>query len=72
MEKLSQFLTVKDAAAYLGVAENTLRNWGRAGKINERRHPINHYRLYSTTELEKLLGKVNISASGHRPKRKPK
>lgn len=45
--KLSEYLTVKEAAEYLGVSPNTLRNWGRDGKIAERCHPVNGYRLYS-------------------------
>lgn len=46
------FVRIKEAAQYLGVHENTLRNWGRAGKIPEYRHPINRYRLYRRSDLE--------------------
>jgi len=34
---LEESLTVKEAAAYLGVSPNTLRNWGREGKVPEPR-----------------------------------
>lgn len=47
-------LTVAEAAEYLGVSANTLRNWDRAGKLTARRHPINGYRLYALKELEEL------------------
>jgi len=53
--KLSEFMTIKQAAEFLGVSQNTLRNWGRDGRIKERRHPVNHYRLYDSEELSQLL-----------------
>ena len=58
MGKLHEYLTIKDAAEYLGVSPNTLRNWGREGKMNERRNPINGYRLYKKTDLDRLLKKI--------------
>ncbi|MBN9517647.1 MerR family DNA-binding transcriptional regulator [bacterium] len=54
-EKLDRYLTVKDAAAFLGVSPSTLRNWDRAGKLTPRRHPVNRYRLYRRVDLEALL-----------------
>ena len=39
MPNLQEYLTIRQAAAYVGVAPNTLRNWGRDGKIKERRNP---------------------------------
>lgn len=62
MPKLNEYLTVKEAAAYLGVSPNTVRNWGRDGQIAEHRHPVNNYRLYRQSELEKLLRKTEVSA----------
>jgi MerR family transcriptional regulator, copper efflux regulator len=55
MEKLENYLRIKEAAEYLGVAPNTLRNWGRDGKIIEHRHPVNNYRLYKKSDLDRLL-----------------
>ena len=52
---LEKFLTVKAAAAFLGVCPSTLRNWDRAGKLKPRRHPMNRYRLYRRAELEAVL-----------------
>lgn len=37
MTKLRDYLRISDAADYLGVSPNTLRNWERAGKIKA--HP---------------------------------
>jgi MerR family copper efflux transcriptional regulator len=55
MLRLDEFLTVKEAAEFLGVSPNTVRNWGREDKIPEHRHPINNYRLYRRQDLEGLL-----------------
>lgn len=62
MLNLQGYLTIKEAAAYLGVTPNTLRNWGATGKITEYRHPINSYRLYKPADLQGLLAEVEKSA----------
>ncbi len=48
-------MTVRKAAQYLGVSPSTLRNWDRAGKLSASRHPLNGYRLYTKTQLDRLL-----------------
>ena len=63
MLRLDDFLTVKEAAEFLGVSANTIRNWGREAKIPERRHPVNNYRLYKPGDLEKLLRQVERPAN---------
>jgi len=55
---LSDYLTVQQAAARLGVSASTLRNWDRVGKLKARRHPMNGYRLYAGDDLDKLLRRV--------------
>jgi hypothetical protein len=55
---LGNYMTVKEAAAFLGVCPGTLRNWDRLGKLRPARHPINGYRLYSRPELEAILRTV--------------
>jgi len=37
----------------------TLHRWDAAGKLKALRHPINHYRLYKRSDLEKLLKTVS-------------
>lgn len=54
-QNLSDFLTVGEAAAFLGVSASTLRNWDRHGKLAALRHPVNGYRLYKREDLEQLL-----------------
>jgi excisionase family DNA binding protein len=55
---LKNYLTIKEAADFLGVTPETLRNWDRAGKMRAARHPINRYRLYLRDDLVALLGSV--------------
>lgn len=68
MLRTQGYLLVKDAAKLLGVAPNTVRAWGAAGKIAEYRHPANNYRLYKRKELEKLLKKLVPSQKSSRRK----
>ena len=72
MDKLSDYLTITEAAAYLGVAPNTLRNWGRDGRLVERRHPLNGYRLYSRGQLDAILKQVVPPPRKSTTKRKPR
>lgn len=55
VENLRDFLRISEAAEYLGVSPNTLRNWENAGKIVAHRHPVNGYRLFKKGELDALL-----------------
>jgi MerR family transcriptional regulator, copper efflux regulator len=56
--KLRDYLRTSDAADYLGVSPNTLRNWERVGKIVAHRHPTNRYRLIQQKDLDTLLYQV--------------
>ncbi len=58
MVKLSEYLTVTDAAAYIGCCADTLRRWDRAKKLSARRHPVTGYRLYLAAELDEFLRQV--------------
>ena len=64
MPKLDQFLRIHQAAEYLGVCRNTLRNWCRQGKIPEFRHPVNNYRLFRATDLDQLLHETEQVVNG--------
>ena len=58
VDKLRDYLRISEAAEYLGVSPNTLRNWENAGKIVAHRHPVNGYRLFKREELDALLRQV--------------
>ena len=71
MDRLDGYLRIQEAAEFLGVSPNTLRNWGREQKVPEFRHPVNNYRLYRQSDLEAILRRVKRStgkASGRRQK----
>ena len=68
MAKLDSYLTVAEAAEYLEVSANTIRNWGRDGKIKEHRHPINNYRLFKVVDLERILKRVDQPKNASKPR----
>jgi len=72
MLKLDEFMRINEAADYLGVCRNTLRNWCRQGKIPEYRHPVNNYRLFKASDLDQLLRSteqvVNKADTGRLPR----
>jgi excisionase family DNA binding protein len=59
---LRDWMTVGEAADFLGVSAATLRNWDRAGKVKAARHPVNRYRLYRRGDLERLLRQLRGEA----------
>jgi len=61
VKKIDEYLSIKKAAAFLGVTPNTLRNWEKEKKIPVYRNPQNRYRLYKLEELEHLLTKIQNS-----------
>lgn len=73
MAKLSEYLMINEAAAYLGVSKDTLRRWDAAGKLTARRHPISGFRLYLQADLDRLLASVGSGKSKRsRPKKRKK
>lgn len=60
MHKIIDYLTIKNAAEFLGVTVNTLRNWEKDKKIIVYRNPQNQYRLYKREDLEKVLNNIKI------------
>ena len=70
MENLKDFLRISEAAEYLGVSPNTLRNWENAGKIVVHRHPVNDYRLFLQRDLDEIL--KQLRKSGQRKVKKPR
>ena len=52
-------MSIKKAAAMLGVTPLTLRNWDKSGKLNARRHPLNNYRVYLREDIERLIEEID-------------
>ncbi len=73
--KLNEYMTVAEAAAYLGCCSDTLRRYDRANKLRARRHPITGYRLYLPSDLDEFLRRVGgadeKAATGAKSRRKP-
>ena len=60
MEKEIYF-SIKEAAEILGVTPLTLRNWDKAGKFRPQRHPMNNYRVYKLSSLERIIEDIEGS-----------
>lgn len=58
MKRFDEYMRIKEAAEFLGVTPNTLRNWEKEDKIKVYRNPQNSYRLYKKEDLEQLLSKI--------------
>jgi excisionase family DNA binding protein len=58
MTKLSDYVKTAEAAEILGVSQNTLRAWAKAGAIPVHRNPANGYRLFKRIDLDKFLRTV--------------
>ncbi|MBU1809074.1 MAG: MerR family DNA-binding transcriptional regulator [Candidatus Omnitrophica bacterium] len=58
MKNLKEYVTVKRAAAVLGVSIMTLHRWDSNGKMKAKRHPLNGYRLYDEQKIKHLLKKI--------------
>ena len=72
MENLKDYLRISEAAEFLGVSPNTLRNWENAGKIAAHRHPVNGYRLFLESDLANLLNQIQHPPTKPLPKKKPR
>ena len=55
---MSKLYTIEEAAKFLGLTSQTLRNWDKSGKINCIREPGSNYRLFSEDELDSIKSSV--------------
>ena len=55
---MSDLMQIKEAAKFLKVTGQTLRNWDKQGKLKPHRHPMNNYRLYKKSDLLNLLKRI--------------
>jgi len=67
-EKFSDYLSVKDAAEFLGVSRDTVRRWDKKGKLKAYRHPMNLYRLYKKEDLQNILNEIKRPREGGKSK----
>lgn len=52
---MKDYFKIQEAAQYLNVTAQTLRNWDKDGKLKPYRNPMNKYRLYKKADLAKVL-----------------
>lgn len=52
------YITIKQASDYIEQSPNTLRRWDNSGALKAYRHPINKYRLYKKSDLDKFLKRI--------------
>jgi len=59
--KIKDYMTIKEAAEFLGVSTATLRAWDNSNKLKAYRIPINRSRYYKEEDLQKLLDSMDES-----------
>jgi excisionase family DNA binding protein len=57
---MTTYVTLQEAAGYLGVSKATLRNWDKAGKLKATRDPINQYRVYALSDLQEIQARLPL------------
>jgi DNA-binding transcriptional MerR regulator len=63
-KQVKGMLRVGEAAAFLGVTAETLRNWDKSGRLLAVRHPVTGYRYYEAKDLEHFLKQVVAQRAG--------
>lgn len=56
-----EWLSISEAASMLGVSDSTLRLWDKSGRFIPERRLQGGKRLYSITQIEKLM---NVEENG--------
>lgn len=59
----SATMSVRDAAKYLGVHENTVRNWVKAGVLRAIRLPNSRFHRFEQRELDRVRGRTDRDTS---------
>lgn len=57
--KFNEYMTIREAANFLGVETHALRNWEKIGKVRSVRNPMNGYRMYIKEDLQNILDSMN-------------
>lgn len=64
-----KYISIKKAAATLGVSPLTLRNWDKKGMLVAYRNPINNYRVYRMDQIELFLRRIENSKNNRHGKK---
>lgn len=52
---MKEYLSLSEAADYVGKSKETLRRWDRDGKLSAFREPMSNYRVYKKEQIETLF-----------------
>ncbi len=52
---MNEYLTLSEAAEYIGKSKETLRRWDREGKLTAIREPMSNYRVYKREQVDTLF-----------------
>jgi DNA (cytosine-5)-methyltransferase 1 len=63
MKTMQNFLLVKEVARLLKVSPNTVRAWADSGKLPEHRHPVNNYRVFKKSDIDRLIMLLELQKS---------
>lgn len=58
---MEKYLTIQEAARFLGVSTETLRRWDKAGKFKGIRNPVNNYRVYPESQVMSLVNDQQLA-----------
>ena len=58
MLKINEYMTVKEAAEFIGVCKHTLRKLTDKKKIKSHRNSMNNFRMYKKEDLLKILERI--------------
>lgn len=58
---IHRYISIREAAALVGVTPLTLRNWDKKGTLTSYRNPVNNYRVYRMDQIELFLRKIENS-----------
>lgn len=58
-QKINEYINSREAAEFIGVHQNTLKNWAKKGKLTFYNHPLNSkWYMFKKADLEELLSKI--------------
>lgn len=60
------YISLQEAAELLRVTPLTLRNWDKHGTLVAYRNPVNNYRIYKISQIEKFMNEIENSRKGKR------
>ena len=61
-----RYLSIHQAAKFLGVTSLTLRNWDKKGVLTAYRNPVNNYRVYRRDQIDFFLRRMENSKNRQR------